>query len=493
MTLTTFETDQTVAEHLPENSHFINGEWIIGDTATAIPVLNPSTGGVIHRIAKGDAATVDAAVAAARAAFPAWRDMNPILRADLMFKWADLVDSQRAIIERIAALEGGTPAGQNSSWKLPLVARTMAKLADKITGLTLPTADPDTLAMTVREPYGVVASIVPWNAPVFLAANDVAPAIAAGNTVVLKPASDAPLAVLYVYSLAVEAGIPAGVINIITGPGSSMGAALTSHPEVNKVSFTGSTEVGIEIMRSAAANITPVHLELGGKSATIILDDADLDKAIPYVISSFTVNCGQVCAAGSRLVVQKSIQDEVVRRLKEALPKVTIGPATDSPDMGPLISAKQLETVTGFIDKGKAEGAELVYGGNVLSAGVYDGGNFIEPTVFSNVSSEMTIAREEIFGPVLSIITAEDDDDAVRIANDSPYGLAAAVFSESSRRSLRLAKRLQAGTIGVNQWLNTGALGSPMGGYKQSGFGRTGGMDAVKDYTQEKNITVNLK
>ncbi|MBI4578364.1 MAG: aldehyde dehydrogenase family protein, partial [Planctomycetes bacterium] len=345
---------------------------------------------------------------------------------------------------------------------------------------------------TVREPIGVTAHIAPWNYPLRLAMRSVAPALAAGNTVVLKPASETPITALFMGEVMAEAGIPPGVFNVVAGRGSEAGQALVTHPDVNQIAFTGSLEVGIEVMKQAANNVVPVTLELGGKSPNIVFADADLDAAIEGTIKAIFVNAGQICCAGTRLLLDSSIYDRFVERLVERTRRVTVGPGITDPDMGPLVSQKQQQVVLDYIDLGLREGGEVLTGGRKPDQPACRRGWFVEPTLLHKVANTARVAQEEIFGPVLTIIPFRGDDEAVRIANESQYGLVAGVWTSNLDRAHRTAARLQAGQVYVNDFFNT-PVASPFGGYKRSGFGRERGLEALYHYTQTKCVCVKLK
>ena len=474
---------------LPDARQPIGGEWVPARSGETIEVINPATGDVIANVPRSGESDIADAVAAAAGAFPAWRDTNPSARGQLLMRWAELCREHAAELDLLERMEVGRP-----SWgpaPMPNIITFVAGMADKVTGQTLPSAFPDVIGMTLREPYGVCASIIPWNAPGPLTAQEVAPAIAVGNTIVLKPAEDAPLTSLLMSRLAHEAGIPAGVINVVTGYGGEAGDALTRNPDVRRMSFTGSPETGSRVMQACAANLIPVHLELGGKSPQVVLRDAPLEKAIPTIVRSITLNTGQICAAGSRVVVDEKIRERVVEGLAEGFAKVRVGPWHQDVDMGPLISARQEERVLAYLDSGREQGAKVVVGGRKLTGEGYDRGFFVAPTIFDEVRPDMRIAQEEIFGPVLSVLGAHDEEHALQIANGTRYGLVASVWTSDVGKAVRLARRIQAGQVSINTLWSGGVIGAPFGGYKSSGFGRTVSAESVLDYTQVKSVIID--
>ncbi|MGX1668030.1 aldehyde dehydrogenase family protein [Streptomyces sp. NPDC055400] len=477
---------------LDDATHLIGSSWLQARSKRTIDVVDPCDGTVVARVPRGDAEDVADAVCAASDALPAWRDLSPSRRAALLFRWADLVREHEQAIEELEATEVGRPTGPS-----PLAGQLVffAGQADKVHGSTLPSHTPDVLGMTLREPYGVVGVIIPWNAPGPMTVFNAAPAMAAGNTVVLKAAEDAPLTPLYLAKLALEAGIPPGVLNVVTGYGSEAGAALPAHPDIRRVSFTGSPVTGAAVMEACARNLTPLHLELGGKSPQILLEDADLARAIPQIVRFITLNSGQVCAAGSRVLVPRALRERVVTELAAGMERVTVGSWRSGPvDMGPLISARQRDRVLDYLRIGREEGAEVVTGGAALTEVPYRDGYFVAPTLFDGVQPEMRIAQEEIFGPVLSVLSYDDEDEAIALSNGTRYGLTSTVWTGDLARAVRFARRVEAGQVSVNTFGSGGpfgAIGAPFGGYRHSGFGRSMGADAVEDWTQVKAVVLN--
>jgi aldehyde dehydrogenase (NAD+) len=472
----------------------INNEWRDATAGKTMDVVNPATEEVIATVAAADTSDVDAAVASARAALNGpWGKMSARDRGRLVSKLADRLLARADEVARLETLHNGKPIFESRQIEIPAAAECFeyyAGWADKVMGETIPVRG-NYLTYTLREPIGVVAAIVPWNFPLLLAAWKVAPALATGNVVILKPASQTPLTALALGEIAVEIGLPAGVLNVVTGPGSSVGQAIVEHPGVDKIAFTGDTSTGKGIMRAASETLKKITLELGGKSPNIVLPDADLDAALRGATTGIFYGKGEVCAAGSRLLVAKSIKDEFMEKLAARAKKMVAGdPLDPKTRYGALASKRQLETVTRYVEVAKKEGASLVAGGERADIGTGKG-YFFQPTVFDNVTPEMTIAREEIFGPVLATIEFADLDEAIARANDTQYGLAAAVWTRDVKKAHYVARRLQAGTVWINTY-NIYDTAAPFGGYKASGFGREMSSHALEHYTQVKSVWVDL-
>jgi acyl-CoA reductase-like NAD-dependent aldehyde dehydrogenase len=474
---------------------FINNEWVDADDGTSFGTYHPATGELIAEVAAGEATDIDKAVKAARAAFnnPKWRYMDASDRGVLLWRIADALEARQKELVRIEVVDNGKPIreAQIDLREAIEAFRYYAGWTTKLQGDTIPVRG-NVLNYTLREPVGVVGAIIPWNFPLLMAAWKVAPALACGNTVVLKPAEQTPLTALELASIAAEVGLPAGVLNVVTGLGETAGAALVKHPDVDKIAFTGSTQVGKIIMRAAADSLKKVSLELGGKSPNIVFDDADVDAAVRGSFAAIYYNNGQCCTAGSRLLVHQSVADQVVEKLAERARKMTPGdPLDPKTRMSPVISEEQLERVLGYIEQGKREGAQLVTGGKRAAYNGAKGGYWVEPTIFDQVRPEYVIAQEEIFGPVLATVRFNDEEEAIEIANRTIYGLAAGIWTNDLKRAHRVAKRLEAGTVWINTYHPLDAA-SPFGGYKQSGFGRELGAYALDLYTQIKSVWVDL-
>ena len=472
---------------------FINNEWRPAISGRRFPVENPATEEVIAEVALGDAADIDNAVGAARACFDsdAWRGLSARKRGRLLTRAADLLEARLDELARLETAHNGKTLFE-SKIELTMTVNTLRYYggwADKITGDTLPVDGPF-FCYTLREPVGVVGAIVPWNFPLNIASWKFAPSLAAGCTVVLKPASETPLTALAMAELMLEAGFPPGAFNVIPGGGSTAGAALVRHPDVDKISFTGSTEVGRQIMRMAADSNKRVTLELGGKSPNIVFADADIPAAAKGAQTGIFYGKGEVCAAGSRLLVEERVHDQLIELLAAGAKKLTPGdPLDKNTRMGALVSKKQRETVLSYIQKGVAEGASVVAGGKAVQPN--GKGYFVEATVFDGVTPDMTIAREEIFGPVLAVLTFKDVDEAIALGNRSMYGLAAGIWTKDIQKAHRTARAIRAGTVWINSY-NFYDSGAPFGGFKASGFGRDLGRDALDGYLETKTVWVAL-
>ena len=473
----------------------VNGQWVEG-SGRSFDTVNPATGEVLTQVAEASESDVDQAVAAARKAFDdasgPWRKMSASERGKALWRIGDLVEKNIEELAELETLDNGKPIFESRYIDMPMVAdvfRYYAGWATKIHGETVNTFN-NAFTYTLREPVGVVGAIVAWNFPLLLASWKLGPALACGNTVVLKPAEQTPLSALRFGELALEAGLPAGVLNIVTG-GPHTGAALVRHPAVDKVAFTGSTAVGKEIMRSSADTLKRVTLELGGKSPNIVFADSPMDAAVKGAINGIFYGKGEVCCAGSRLFVEKKVEDEFLTKLVEFSKKIKLGdPLDPRTRLGAIVSETQMKTVLGYIEFGKNEGATLLTGGKRVSVNG-DRGYFIEPTIFGGVKNDMKIAQEEIFGPVLATIAFDDMEQVAEMANKNMYGLAAAVWTNDIKKAHQLSRRLRAGTV----WINTYGLmdaALPFGGYKQSGFGRELGMHAIEHYTELKTVWMAL-
>ena len=468
---------------------FINNQWIASADGATMESINPADESVVAEVSAGGAQDIDAAVSAARKALGgAWAKTAPAQRGRALMKVAELIRARGDDLAQMEMLDTGKPisAARGAVEGAARYFEFYAGAADKIQGATIPVG-PDHLDFTLREPLGVTAHILPWNVPLNMLARGVAPALAAGCTAVVKPAEQTPIGALQIADILLAAGIPPGVVNIVNGPGETAGARLAAHPDIDGLTFTGSVETGKMVMRAAAEHVKPVVLELGGKSPVIVFADADRDIAAREACKGITANTGQYCDAGSRLLAHESARDELLEKTAKLARAITMGNPADDPNMGPLISAEQHARVSGYIQKARDEGAEIVCGGGRPEN--LKKGYFVEPTIFGGVRPDMTVAREEIFGPALSVLTFSDDDEALAMANDTIYGLAAGVFTRDIGRALRAAKALDAGTIYINEYF-AGDVASPFGGMKQSGIGRERGMETLANYTRVKNVII---
>jgi phenylacetaldehyde dehydrogenase len=473
----------------------IGGKWVDAVSGKTFNTYNPATGEVLARVAEGDRADIDQAVKAARKAFESgpWPGMAPAERARLLWKLSDLLEKHLEEFAELETLDNGKPIFFSRIVDIPSaieVFRYMAGWATKVEGNTIAISDPRAkyFAYTLREPIGVVGQIIPWNFPMIMASWKLAPALAVGCTVVLKPAEQTPLTALRLGELIQEAGFPDGVVNIVPGFGETAGAALAAHPDVDKIAFTGSTEVGKLIANAATGNLKKVSLELGGKSPNVVFADADLDAAIPGAANAIFFNQGQCCTAGSRLFAHKSVFDRVIEGVSKAAKKYRVGPGIDpSTNLGPVVSQEQLERVCGYLDSGMKEGAKAAVGGHKIATAGY----FVEPTVLVDVKPEMKVMREEIFGPVVTAIPFSEPEEVIASANHTVYGLAAAVWTRDISKAHLVAAKLRAGTVWINCY-NVFDPALPFGGYKQSGWGREMGHAALELYTETKSVCAQL-
>ncbi|MGF1573303.1 MAG: aldehyde dehydrogenase family protein [Sumerlaeia bacterium] len=480
---------------------FINNQWVEAASGKTFEVLNPADRSVLAKCATGDKEDVDRAVAAARKAFDhgPYKRMSVHERGKLIYKLADAIEAHAEEFAQLETLDNGKPINVSRAADIPLVIehfRYFAGWADKITGETIPVAPPydptgQFLNYTLREPIGVAGQIIPWNFPLLMAAWKMGAALATGCCVVLKPAEQTPLSAIRLAELIAEVGFPEGVVNIITGFGEA-GAAIANHPDVDKVAFTGSTEVGRKIIQASAGNLKRVTLELGGKSPNVVFPDADIETAAQGAASSIFFNQGQVCCAGSRLFIHEAIYEDVIGRMGEIANAVKVGAGmSESTEMGPLVSEEQFQRVNGYLDIGRSQGASLCAGGSSYKEGELSQGYFVQPTVFHKVEKNMKIVQEEIFGPVVAAMPWKNLEDVADEANDTDYGLAAGIWTKDISKAHKLAAMINAGTVWVNCF-NMFDAASPFGGYKQSGYGREMGKYALDNYTQTKSVWVRF-
>jgi phenylacetaldehyde dehydrogenase len=498
-TISTTQIDPRVLSFIEKpRKMLINSKWVDAVSGKTFPTYDPSTGEVLAQVAEGDRADIDLAVKAARKAFDEgpWRKMTPSERGRLIWKLGDLIDQHLEEFAFLESLDNGKPLTVARAADVPLAAelfRYMAGWATKLEGNTIPLSVPYTpsakyLSYTLREPVGVVGQIIPWNFPLLMAAWKLGPALATGCTVVLKPAEQTPLSALRLGELILEAGFPEGVINIVPGYGETAGAALAAHNDVDKIAFTGSTEVGKLIVHAATGNLKRVSLELGGKSPNVIFKDADLDVAIPGAASGIFFNQGQCCCAGSRLYVEKDIFDKVIEGISASAKKIRVGSGLDpKTQMGPLVSEEQLNRVCGYLESGFSQGAKAAAGGQKKG----DKGYFVEPTVLVDTTEDMKVVQEEIFGPVVVAMPFSSTEEIIPRANDNVYGLAAGIWTRDISKAHRMAESLQAGTVWINCY-NIFDAALPFGGYKQSGWGREMGHDVLNNYTQTKAVCARI-
>jgi aldehyde dehydrogenase (NAD+) len=474
---------------------FLDNKFVAPKTAEYIPVVNPATQEAFAEVPNASLEDVDLAVASSRRAFEGeWSEWRAADRAKFLIRFGEAIADNAEELAQLQVDENGKlireMVGQTKL--LPEYFNYYAGLAQMPTGSTNPLHLKGLLNYTVREPLGVVTAITPWNSPILLLVWKLGPALAAGNTVIAKPSEITPISTLRFAELAAEAGLPAGVFNVITGYGNPSGTALTTHPGVDKIAFTGSTATGQAIMSAAGKSLKSVSLELGGKSPNIVFEDADLDSAVNGLIAGIFGASGQTCMAGSRILVQDSIYDKVTDELARRAELIKVGnPQDDSTEMGTIASDAQYAKVLEYIEIAKAEGARLAAGGHATTVEGMERGLFVRPTVFADVTNDMRIAQEEVFGPIAAVIRFTDEADAIRIANDTQFGLAAGVWTSNVQRAHRVASKLKAGTVWINNYRKTG-YSTPFGGYKQSGVGRENGPDALREYTEEKSVWVDM-
>ncbi|MDP9310985.1 MAG: aldehyde dehydrogenase family protein [Chloroflexota bacterium] len=474
---------------------YIGGAWMPSSSQQTFTTINPANQEPLAELPRGTAEDVDRAVKAARAAFESseWSMMVPAQRGRLLLAMAERLRRRSDELARLETLDNGKPLSQ-SKVDVEVAARYCeyyAGVADKIFGETIPIM-PGILDYTLREPIGISVQIVPWNYPLQIAMRGIAPALATGNAVILKPAEDTSLTALKLAEIAEEVALPGGIFNVVTGFGEVVGAALTAHPDVDHITFTGSVPTGIAVMKAAAENVKPVTLELGGKSPNIVFADADLDEATNWVVRSITQNAGQTCSAGSRLLVEQSIHDELVSRVARKMESLALGPGMEDPDLGPIISEQQLRTILHYLDLAKQEGVTIVTGGERADGDGLAKGFFLRPTVLDNLAPDHRLAQEEIFGPVLSVLTFTTVEEAIKIANGTEYGLIAAVWTNDLNKAHWVASKVKAGQVYINTYGAGGGVEMPFGGYGKSGFGREKGLEALRNYTQVKNVALRL-
>jgi acyl-CoA reductase-like NAD-dependent aldehyde dehydrogenase len=491
----TVQPPATPAEaSVPALKMVIGGERVSAADGARFDVVSPVDGATIATVPSGDTEDVDRAVAAAQAAFDGeWRNWSQTRRGQTLARFAQLIRDHAEELAQLESRNMGKPIS-SARWEIGAVANVMeyyGGAANKLMGETIPVSKPG-FDFTLREPIGVVGLIVPWNFPLMLAGWKLGPALAAGNTAILKPASYTPLTALRVAEMALEAGFPKGVLNVVTGPGATVGAAIAAHTGIGKVAFTGETATGQSIMRTAAGNVKKISLELGGKSPNVVFADADLERFAAESPYSVFDNCGQDCCARSRIIVERSVHDRVVELFAAATAQVKVGdPADPATEVGTMVSFRQRETVLDYIRIGREEGARIVAGGGIPAEPAYGQGAYIQPTVLDGVESRMRIAQEEVFGPVVVVIPFDTEEEAIRLANDTPYGLSGSIWTRDIGKAIRTARGIQSGVISINCNSSVHAE-APFGGYKMSGMGRENGMHAFESYTQIKNVYVDL-
>ncbi|SHJ79995.1 betaine-aldehyde dehydrogenase [Anaerocolumna jejuensis DSM 15929] len=478
--------------------NYIDGEWVPALSGGTREIINPATGEVIAKTAEGNIEDVRLAIAAAKEAFYVtgeWRRMDSQKRADIILKIADIMEERREELARTDTLDNGKPLREAEGDVDDAIHcfRYYAGMIKAPYGGVYDVNDNfgRMHSYTIHEPIGVCGQITPWNYPLLMAVWKIAPALSAGNCIVFKPSTNTPLSSVILFEIMEKAGVPRGTVNLVMGAGGSVGHEIAASPDVDMVTFTGSTEVGQDIARAAIGNLKKVGLELGGKSPNVIFADADFEGAVEWAMIGIFFNQGEVCSAGSRIIIEESIKDKFVARLAERANAMTLGNGLDNPDMGPLVSEAHMNTVLNYIETGKKEGADLVCGGCRYTEGECAGGYFVRPAIFDNCTPDMTIVREEIFGPVVTIQTFRREEEAIKLANDTIYGLAGAVFTTDGARALRVIKEIRAGITWINCY-NPTYNEAPWGGYKMSGYGRELGIQGLEEYQEVKQVNINL-
>ncbi|WP_156289613.1 aldehyde dehydrogenase family protein [Oceanobacillus salinisoli] len=472
---------------------FINGDWVNSSTNEVIQSINPANMNVIAEFPRGTKEDINTAVLAAREAFNSteWREMVYAERGRLLLRMADLIKENKEELAKLETEDMGKPLSQ-AMIDVDVAARYFEYFggaADKILGETIP-INSDILDYTVREPFGVTAHIVPWNYPLQMTARSLAPALASGNTTVIKPAEDTSITTLRLAELSQEAGFPTGVINVVTGYGAEAGSALSSNPNIDHITFTGSVPTGSQVMKNAAENIKSLTLELGGKSPNIVFEDADLEEAAQWAVKTLIQNSGQTCTASTRLIIENSVKDSFLDRVNEIMDNVTIGPGLENPDMGPIVSEKQIKNLDDYMVVAKEEGCKILRGGKRkenMSSNL-----FFEPTIIEPPSEKSRLAQEELFGPVVSIFSFGSKEEALYLANSTEYGLVTGIWTKNIDKALWLAHRVRSGQVFINNYGAAGGVEMPFGGQGKSGFGREKGLESLKHYTQVKNIAIKI-
>lgn len=473
--------------------NYINGEWVESVGREVFETKNPANGETLAKVQRGKAEDIDAAVKAARNAFESeeWQTFPPIDRGRILYKIAEELRNDAEEIAMLETLDTGKPLsqGRKDVEAAALYFEYYAGMADKIFGETIP-VQPGILDYTLREPIGVTAHIVPWNYPLQILARSTAAALATGNTVVAKPAEDTPLTAIKLAELIDKSALPKGVFNLVTGYGSEAGAALSNHRDVDHITFTGSVQTGSAVMMGAAKNVKPVTLELGGKSPNIVFEDCDQTEAVDWVVRSIIQNAGQTCSAGSRLLVQHSIKEEFLRKVVEKMKAISIGKGVDDPDLGPILNEKQFSRIMEFMEVAQNEGADFLTGGKREQRAGLENGFFFQPTVIDNLDPKSYVAQEEIFAPVVAAFSFETEEQAIELANGTDYGLVTGIWTKDAARAHRVANRIRAGQVFINNYGAGGGVQMPFGGYKKSGFGREKGLEALRNYTILKNVAL---